>query len=129
MINESLQPGIIVRSPKRAYTIRRVLGQGGFGITYLVDTPLKMGNITFKAKFALKELFVHSYCFRCDNSCEVVYRASKTQEMARFRRSFVSEAQRLQRLDLNHPNIVNVDEVFEANGTAYYVMEYIEGDT
>ena len=129
MSNQSLQPGTIVRSPKRAYTIRRVLGQGGFGITYLVDTPLKMGNISFKARFALKELFVNVYCHRRVNSCEVGYDASKAQEIARFRRSFVSEAERLQRLGLNHQHIVNVDEVFEANGTAYYVMEYLEGDT
>ena len=129
MSNQSLQPGTIVRSPKRAYTIRRVLGQGGFGITYLVDTPLKMGNITFKARFALKELFVNVYCHRRANSCEVGYDASKAQEIARFRRSFVSEAERLQRLGLNHQHIVNVDEVFEVNDTAYYVMEYLEGDT
>ena len=129
MSNLSLQPGTIVRSPKRAYTIRRVLGQGGFGITYLVDTPLKMGNISFKARFALKELFVNVYCHRRANSCEVGYDASKAQEIARFRRSFVSEAERLQRLGLNHQHIVNVDEVFEVNDTAYYVMEYLEGDT
>lgn len=129
MSDLALSPGTIVRSPKRAYTIRRVLGQGGFGITYLVDTPFKMGSITFKGKFALKELFVSVYCHRSNNSCEVAYDASKAQEVARFRRSFVSEAQRLQRLGLNHSNIVSVDEVFEANGTAYYVMEYLEGDT
>lgn len=129
MSDLALHPGTIVRSTKRAYTIRRVLGQGGFGITYLVDTPLKMGNISFKAKFALKELFVGVYCYRKENSCEVAYIASKAQEVARFHRSFVSEAQRLQRLGLNHQHIVNVDEVFEANGTAYYVMEYLEGDT
>lgn len=129
MSDLALHPGTIVRSTKRAYTIRRVLGQGGFGITYLVDTPLKMGNISFKAKFALKELFVGVYCYRKENSCEVAYNASKAQEVARFHRSFVSEAQRLQRLGLNHQHIVNVDEVFEANGTAYYVMEYLEGDT
>ena len=74
-------------------------------------------------------MFVGVYCYRKENSCEVAYNASKAQEVARFHRSFVSEAQRLQRLGLNHQHIVNVDEVFEANGTAYYVMEYLEGDT
>ena len=58
MSNQALSTGTVIKSPKHTYTIRRVLGQGCFGITYLVDTPLKMGNISFKAKFALKELFV-----------------------------------------------------------------------
>ncbi|MGN0222954.1 MAG: protein kinase, partial [Muribaculaceae bacterium] len=49
------------------------------------------------------------------------------KEVEASKRAFISEAQRLQRLGIDHPNIVNVDEVFEANGTAYYVMEYLDG--
>ena len=125
----ALASGTIIKSQKRTYTVRRVLGQGAFGITYLVDTPMKMGAITFKANFALKELFVGLYCFRSENSCEVGYHPTKAQEVDRYKQAFVAEAQRLQKLGLEHTNIVKVDEVFEANNTAYYVMEYLEGGT
>ena len=129
MSNQALSTGTVIKSPKHTYTIRRVLGQGGFGITYLVDTPLKMGNISFKAKFALKELFVDIYCFRREKSTEMEFHQSKASDVERFKQAFVSEALRLQKLGLGHPNIIKVDEVFEANGTAYYVMEYLEGAT
>ena len=127
MSNSALSPGTEVRSPQRTYTIQRVLGQGGFGITYLVETQLKMGKISFSAKFALKEHFIQMMCEREATTNRVRFVQSATKEVQNSMRAFISEAQRLQRLGIDHRNIVNVDEVFEANGTAYYVMEYLDG--
>lgn len=64
MYTSALAAGTILHSPNHSYTIRRVLGKGGFGITYLVDTQLRMGNIDFCQSFALKEHFVDMYCYR-----------------------------------------------------------------
>lgn len=127
MYTSALAAGTILHSPNHSYTIRRVLGKGGFGITYLVDTQLRMGNIDFRQSFALKEHFVDMYCYRQENSQCIGYHPSKAREVELSKRAFISESQRLQKLGIKHPNIVKVDEVFEANGTAYYVMEYLRG--
>ena len=127
MFESALKAGTVLNSPKRSYTICRVLGQGGFGITYLVESTFMMGQIPFKGRFAIKELFVDAYCYRQPNSAQVICNPTKEREVAQSKRAFISESQRLQRLGINHPNIVKVDEVFEANGTAYYVMEYLDG--
>ena len=123
----ALSPGTEVRSSQRTYTIRSVLGQGGFGITYLVETELQMGNIPCTANFALKEHFIQMLCERESSSNRVRFMQSASKEVESSKRAFVSEAQRLQRLGIQHRNVVSVDEVFEANGTAYYVMEYLTG--
>lgn len=127
MSNFALSPGTEVRSAQRTYTIQRVLGQGGFGITYLVKTTLKMGKLSYPAYFALKEHFIQVLCERDATTNRVRFMQSAAKEVESSMRAFVSEAQRLQRLGIDHRNIVNVDEVFEANGTAYYVMEYLDG--
>ena len=127
MSNFTLSAGTEVRSSQRTYTIQRVLGQGGFGITYLVKTNLQMGKLSYAAPFALKEHFIQMLCERDASTNRVRFLQSAAKEVEASKRAFISEAQRLQRLGINHPNIVNVDEVFESNGTAYYVMEYLDG--
>ena len=127
MSDSALAPGTVLRSPKREYTICRVLGQGGFGITYLVETPFKMDNISFKGKFAVKEHFLSMLCAREPGTSNIHFLPNSTEEVQRSQKAFVAEAQRLQKLGINHRNIVEVSEVFEYNKTAYYVMEYIDG--
>ena len=127
MNSQALAPGTELRSSRRTYTIQRVLGQGGFGITYLVETDFRMGNIDYTARFAVKEHFIQMLCERDSSTNRVRFLQSASKEVETSKRAFVSEAERLQRLGINHRNIVKVDEVFEANGTAYYVMEYLDG--
>ncbi|MGN0223637.1 MAG: hypothetical protein ACI4AM_06390, partial [Muribaculaceae bacterium] len=126
MSYSALGPGVVLHSPNRDYTIIDVLGQGGFGITYLVEAPFKLDNITFKGRFAIKEHFLQMMCSREEGSSNIHYLPSATQEVERSKKAFLAEAQRLQKLGLNHHNIVEVSEVFECNNTAYYVMEYID---
>lgn len=127
MSYSALGPGVVLHSPNRDYTIIDVLGQGGFGITYLVEASFKLDNITFKGRFAIKEHFLQMMCSREEGSSNIHYLPSATQEVERSKKAFLAEAQRLQKLGLNHHNIVEVSEVFECNNTAYYVMEYIDG--
>lgn len=96
------------------------MGQGGFGITYLAENTLLLGKV------AIKEFFFKDYCERDDStSCVTIPKSGNREIVDRFKLKFVKEARTIFRL--NHPNIVRIHDVFEENGTAYYVMEYIEG--
>jgi serine/threonine protein kinase len=102
------------------YTIERVLGQGGFGITYLArDNNLDQ-------RVAIKEyLPVEVATRRTDSS--VHSRGDGSSERFRWGlERFLQEARTLARFD--HPNIVRVYSVFEFNGTAYMVMRFEEGE-
>lgn len=127
--NQSLRPGTVIRGPQLSYTVIRKLGQGGFGITYLVEAPVKIGNIEVPVRFALKEHFIGSLCSRDSATQSVTFSAPVAVEISNSMRSFIKEATRLQELDFTHHNIVKINEVFEANNTAYYVMEFLEGES
>lgn len=123
----SLAAGTVLHSPTRDYTIVRTLGQGGFGITYLVESRVVIGGLSTTVRFAIKELFLQVLCERGADAVSVSYPNSAKTEVSNALHAFVSEAGRLQRLGIQHDNIVKVGDVFEANNTAYYVMEYLDG--
>ena len=114
-VNSTLQGG--------KYRIIEKLGQGGFGITYLAEGTLLEGKV------AIKEFFFEECCKRDDSTCNVMtipvwcYR----EIVERSKQKFIKEARTI--FSLNHPNIVRILDVFEENGTAYYVMDYIEGES
>ena len=114
---------------ERRYTIERLLGSGGFGKTYLASTSFTVGNISVRGYVAVKEHFVADHNERDAATLRVTTpgTARSRQIVADSLRDFIGEARRLQQLGAGHPNIVKVNEVFEANDTAYYVMEYLEG--
>jgi serine/threonine protein kinase len=102
------------------YKIEGVLGQGAFGITYLaVDTMLNR-------KFAVKEYYPREFAHR--DSTLTVHAAGSKDDQDTFTwglTRFLDEAKLLARFD--HPNIIAVRRFFEANGTAYLVMDYCDG--
>lgn len=105
---------------ERKYTIEKVLGKGGFGITYLAEQTM-LGR-----KVAIKEFFMKEYCERDESTSHVSIPSSGSQELVkRYREKFLKEARNIAKL--KHQHIVRIMDVFEENGTAYYVMEYMEG--
>lgn len=122
----TLPIGSKLQSPKRVYTIEQVLGQGGFGITYKVSAKIKVENVTVRTFFAIKEFFMSDSCER-DNNNSICYSSPVKDKVEEGKADFYAEAQRLNRISLNHPNLIHVNEVFEANNTVYYVMEYLDG--
>ena len=101
------------------YTILRTLGQGGFGITYLA---MQRG---LEREVVVKEFFMKQFCDRVSGTQVTLGTAGSREEVSRFREKFLKEARNI--AQLHHPNIVQVFDVFEENGTAYYVMEYARG--
>ena len=102
------------------YRIVSMLGSGGFGITYLGTQTGLERNIV------IKEFFMSGYCLRDEYSNLItVPTVSNVEFVKRFKDKFLKEARHI--AQLKHPNIVNIIDVFEENGTAYYVMDFIEG--
>lgn len=127
MINSesTLKIGTILNNGEWRYKIVDVLGQGGFGITYLAIGEVKVGNVTTDAKFAIKEHFPSSFCIR--QGLMVLPKDDKVEDYVRSESNFISEAKKIHILGTENENIVKVNEVFEENQTAYYVMQYING--
>lgn len=122
--DDVLPVGSVLRSGKREYRVEAVLGKGGFGITYKVSAMEQVGQIPVRVEFAMKEFFMDG-CLR--DASGKVSTADTKGEAADGLKDFISEARRLNSLCGQCRNIVPVDEVFEANGTACYVMEFLDG--
>ena len=115
-----LRQGTLLQGGK--YRIERVLGQGGFGITYLAEQPM------LERKVCVKEFFFKDYCERDESTSHVTISTKSNRELVeRFRKKFLKEARVISKL--HHDHIVQVLDIFEENGTAYYVMDYIEGES
>ena len=102
------------------YHIEALLGSGGFGNTYLAT------QVTLGRKVAIKEFFMKEYCDREESTSQViVHTDSSRQIVERYKQKFLKEAQMIASLKNEH--IIQIHDIFEENGTAYYVMEYVEG--
>ncbi len=101
------------------YVLGRVMGQGGFGITYAAQ-DLKTGE-----RVAVKEYFPAYMASReADGSISAFSNQAANFEHGKER--FLEEANALVEFR-NNPHIVNVYDLFQANGTVYFVMEFVQG--
>lgn len=115
-----LKSGTVLQDGK--YEIRKTLGSGGFGITYLGVHHM------LNKMVCIKEFFPREYYNRDDNSRSISLGSQgSAQLMNVYRSKFIKEARTIARLQ--HNNVITIYDVFEENNTAYYVMEYIEGDS
>ena len=103
------------------YRVGRVLGRpGGFGVTYLG------WDVNLQQRVAIKEYLPREIAQRAPNALEVSVHTSDDKRGFEFgKEQFLREARIVAKLD--HPNIVRVRNFFNANGTAYLVMDYYEG--
>lgn len=124
--DKALKPGTVLRGIKYDYRIDRVLGQGTFGITYLAyasdKKPGKRGELKADFAVAVKEFFMSDINERDGDEVSM---GSKGNLFTNYRHKFDREARTLGQL--KHNGIVKVHEMFNANGTSYYSMEYCEG--
>ena len=102
------------------YVIKRFISSGGFGCTYEAEHTL------LEKCVAIKEFFVKDFCNRDEATAHVtIGTQSKKTLVEKLKNKFIDEAKAL--CKLQHPGIVRVFDVFEENGTAYYVMDYVDG--
>ncbi len=115
----SLPAGTILKHGD--YRIDRLLGSGGFGNTYLAfDNNMQVAC-------AIKEFFLDGYNVRQSNGTVTIGTGTRRDIVDKQREKFRTEALRLFRL--KHTNIVGVHGFFEENGTAYYVMDFVKGQS
>ena len=104
------------------YIIKSVLGQGGFGITYLAQ-DYKTNELV-----AIKEYFPDTLATRTNASTVSVLTGDREQNFTYGKDCFLQEARTLSEF-IGNPNIVRIISYFEENNTAYFVMEYVEGES
>lgn len=116
-----LRPGTVLRDK---YLIGKALGEGGFGITYIGR------DLTLDMRIAIKEYFPKGCSNRNHNFTNEVTltQGSRFDDYEENMRRFLSEARSLARFS-EEPGIVGVRDFFQENGTAYIVMEYLDGIT
>lgn len=118
MTEQVLREGFLLQGGK--YRILGLLGQGGFGITYEAE------QVSLGRKVAVKEFFMRGSCERMEDTSSVSVPVTESRALvARFKDKFIREARLI--ASMEHPHIVKIYDVFEENGTAYYVMESIQG--
>ena len=115
---QHLQPNTTLQGGK--YRIERVLGQGGFGITYLAI------QVSSNCQVAIKELFLNGVNERAGNTIRVSNSVNDSL-FEKQKEKCKKEAKRIMSMDNEH--IVKVYDLFEENNTVYYVMDYLEGES
>lgn len=103
------------------YAIERVIGEGGFGITY------EARHIQMGTHVAIKEFFIAGKCVRTGDGQTVAFQSIKPELFEKYRKRFHDEARTL--FKLNNPHVVHVHDIFDANGTTYIVMDFVTGRT
>ena len=103
------------------YRIDNYLSSGGFGNTYVAT------NIEFDERVAIKEFFMKGVTQRDDNQTTVsVSNLENTNSFLGQKEKFKKEARRLRKMQNEH--LVRVHDLFDENGTTYYVMDYVDGE-
>ena len=104
------------------YRIERYLSSGGFGNTYVAT------HVGFGERVAIKEFFINGVAERANDGTTVSVSNDANKELfASQLEKFRKEARRIRSLKNDH--IVRVHDLFDENGTAYYVMDYVDGES
>ena len=105
------------------YYIDRVLGDGGFGITYLGF------DVKLQRKVAIKEFYMRGYCYRNPGDPNVyACEGEKGAAFERMKQQYIEEGRVLAVLG-EQPGVVNIYTFIEENNTAYLVMDFVEGQS
>jgi len=116
----SLLPvGTLMKDGK--YRIDRYLSSGNFGNTYIVT------DMVFNEQLAMKEFYLRGYCYRTNMRQVTMSPAIEPERVNQQREKFKKEALRMRELKGEH--VVHIYDLFEENGTTYYIMDYVRGES
>ncbi len=120
-ITHQLKPFTILEGK---YLVGDVLGEGGFGITYIGF------DLNLEIKVAIKEFYPNGFATRESQYTSelTAYAGQNMDAVYKWRDNFVKEARSLAKCS-HLPGIVGVKDYFQENNTAYIIMEYLEGQT
>ena len=120
-ITHQLKPYTILQGK---YLVGDVLGEGGFGITYIGF------DLNLEIRVAIKEFYPNGYATREANTTNrlTVYSGQNQAAIIKWRDNFLKEARSLAKCS-HLPGVVGVKDFFQENETAYIVLEYLEGQT
>ena len=106
------------------YIVGKMLGQGGFGITYIG------WDLAMERKVAIKEYYPSGQVSRNPGSRDLTWYTNEQSRQARQNgmQMFLKEARKMSKVD-NLTNVVRVRDIFQENETAYIVMDFVEGET
>ena len=104
------------------YIIGKVLGQGGFGITYMARDHQQGQTV------AIKEFFPDAMATRTSHTAVTPLTGEKGENFSYGKDTFLMEAKTMAEF-IGNPNIVRVYSYFEENDTGYFVMEYVDGES
>ena len=119
-VDYALRPGSILNGK---YLVGRVLGQGGFGITYIG------WDLALERKVAIKEYFPSGQVVRQNGASSLLWYSTEQAESARESgmEMFLKEARKMNKVR-KIPQVVQVLDLFQDNETAYIAMDFVEGE-
>ena len=115
----ALKPGAKLKGG--LYTVDSLLGVGDFCYTYRVR---KEGDNLFRV---VKEHFLYDRCVRNNENNGILLSKIDNDLYIKYLQRFYNEAKIC--MSLNHPNLAHIEDLFQENGTAYYVMNYVYGES
>ena len=122
MLSKALKKGAVIKGDKYTYTIQSVLQADGQGYTYLTTTPIVQNGVTVEKKTVLREHMMSRCSSRGEDGITVVTPEDIAPTVESCLESFIFASHERQRISEATPWIINVLELFDANGTHYNAL-------